>query len=196
MGGLVELESAHRAAAPHGYPGRASAGPLRRLTSDTAYVTSYLSTIAATAVKSLVYIAGFILAKGETVGGLAAKSTPALPLISTEVPGGTEVVIEPAQFRAAFAGDLDPGTAADLATTQRPANTRAVTNASVTEGFRTIPSWALVTRQDHAINLDVQRFMTIRAHARTSEVDASHAVMLSRPDVVTGLVEQAAWWDR
>ncbi|GHF31679.1 pimeloyl-ACP methyl ester carboxylesterase [Amycolatopsis bartoniae] len=196
-----------------GYPVRAIADPLQGLTSDTAYVTSYLSTIdgpkvlvghsyggavitnAATAVagvKSLVYIAGFIPAKGETVGELAAKSVPPLPLISTEVPGGTEVVIDPAQFRAAFAGDLDPSAAADLATTQRPANTRAVTDASVTEGFRTIPSWALVTRQDHAISPDVQRFMTTRAHARTTEVDASHAVMLSRPDAVTGLIEQAA----
>ncbi|WP_237771235.1 alpha/beta fold hydrolase [Kribbella sp. ALI-6-A] len=156
-----------------GYPVRALANPLQGLTSDTAYVTSYLSTIdgpkvlvghsyggavitnAATAVpdvKSLVYIAGFIPAKGETIGELAAKSTPPLPLISTQVPGGTEVSLEPAQFRSAFAADLDGTAATDLATTQRPANTKAVTDASVTEGFRTIPSWALLTRQDHAIS--------------------------------------------
>jgi pimeloyl-ACP methyl ester carboxylesterase len=196
-----------------GYPVRAIADPLQGLTSDTAYLTSYLATIdgpkvlvghsyggavitnAATAVagvKSLVYIAGFIPVAGETIGELAAKSTPPLPLISTQVPGGTEVSIDPAQFRSAFAGDLDRTTAADLATTQRPANTKAVTDASATEGFRTIPSWALLTRQDHAISPDLQRFMTTRAHARTTEVDASHAVMLSRPDAVTGLIEQAA----
>jgi pimeloyl-ACP methyl ester carboxylesterase len=196
-----------------GYPVRAIADPLQGLTSDTAYVSSYLATIdgpkvlvghsyggavitnAATSVpdvRSLVYIAGFIPAKGETIGELAAKSTPALPLVSTQVPGGTEVVIDPAQFRTAFAGDLDQATAADLAVTQRPANTRAVTDPSVEEGFRTIPSWALVTRQDHAISPDVQRFMTTRAHAHTTEVDASHAVMLSRPDAVTKIIEQAA----
>jgi pimeloyl-ACP methyl ester carboxylesterase len=196
-----------------GYPVRAIADPLQGLTSDTAYVSSYLATIdgpkvlvghsyggavitnAATSVpdvKSLVYIAAFIPAKGETIGELAAKSTPALPLISTQVPGGTEVIIDPAQFRTAFAGDLDQTTATDLAITQRPANTRAVTDPSVEEGFRTIPSWALITRQDHAINPDVQRFMTTRAHAHTTEVDASHAVMLSRPDAVTKIIEQAA----
>jgi pimeloyl-ACP methyl ester carboxylesterase len=195
-----------------GYPVRAIADPLQGLTSDTAYVSSYLATIdgpkvlvghsyggavitnAATSVpdvKSLVYIAAFIPAKGETIGELAAKSTPALPLVSTQVPGGTEVIVDPAQFRTAFAGDLDKATATDLAITQRPANTRAVTDPSVEEGFRTIPSWALVTRQDHAINPDVQRFMTTRAHARTTEVDASHAVMLSRPDAVTKIIEQA-----
>lgn len=196
-----------------GYAVRAVADPLQGLTSDTAYVTSYLATIdgpkvlvghsyggavitnAATAVpdiKSLVYIAAFIPIKGESVGDLAAKSTPALPLVFTPVPGGTEVVIDPAQFRSAFAGDLDKATAADLAITQRPANTKAVTDLSVTEGFRTIPSWALVTRQDHAISPDLQRFMTTRAHARTTEVDASHAVMLSRPEAVTKIIEQAA----
>ncbi|VVJ17233.1 Uncharacterised protein [Amycolatopsis camponoti] len=196
-----------------GYPVRAIADPLRGLSSDTAYVTAYLSTIdgpkvlvghsyggavitnaatAVTGVKSLVYIAGFIPVKGETIGELAAKSSTPLPLITTPVPGGAEVTIDPAQFRAAFAGDLAPTLAADLATTQRPADTRAVTDAGATEGFRTIPSWALLTRQDHAISPDLQRFMDTRAGARVTEVDASHAVMLSRPDVVTKLVEQAA----
>ncbi|WP_439379645.1 alpha/beta fold hydrolase [Amycolatopsis lexingtonensis] len=196
-----------------GYPVRAIADPLQGLTSDTAYVTSYLSTIdgpkvlvghsyggavitnaatAVTDVKALIYIAGFIPVTGETIGDLAAKSATPLPLLATQVPAGTEVVIDPARFREAFAGDLDRTTAADLAATQRPANTRAVTDASVTEGFRTIPSWALLTRQDHAISPDLQRFMDTRAGARITEVDASHAVMLSRPDVVTKLVEQAA----
>jgi pimeloyl-ACP methyl ester carboxylesterase len=196
-----------------GYPVRAIANPLQGLTSDTAYVSSYLSTIegpkvlvghsyggavitnAATSVpdvKSLVYIAGFIPAKGEAIRELADRSTPALPLAYTQVPGGTEVTIDPAQFRTAFAGDLDKATAAGLAITQRPANTRAVTDPSAVEGFRTVPSWALVTREDHAINPDVQRFMTTRAHARTTEVDASHAVMLSRPGAVTEIIERAA----
>jgi pimeloyl-ACP methyl ester carboxylesterase len=196
-----------------GYPVRAIADPLQGLTSDTAYVTCYLATIdgpkvlvghsyggavitnaaiAVSDVKSLVYIAGFIPAKGETVGELAARSTPALPLIFTPVPDGTDVTIDPAQYRSAFAGDLDKTTAADLAITQRPANTKAVTDASVAEGFRTIPTWALVTRQDHAISPDLQRFMTTRANAHVTEVDASHAVMLSRPEAVTQIIEQAA----
>ncbi|MEV4347684.1 alpha/beta hydrolase [Actinoplanes sp. NPDC049596] len=196
-----------------GYPVQAIANPLQGLTSDTAYVTSYLATIkgpkvlvghsyggavitnAATAVpdvKSLVYIAGFIPLKGETIGELAAQSTPALPLITTPVPAGAEVIIDPAKFREAFAGDLSQDEAANLATAQRPANTRAVTDASATEGFRTIPSYALLTRQDKAINPALQRKMDTRARAKVTEVNASHAVMLSRPDAVTKIIEQAA----
>jgi pimeloyl-ACP methyl ester carboxylesterase len=196
-----------------GYPVRAIANPLRGLTSDTAYVNSYLAAIDGPMVlvghsyggavitnsgvsdpdvKALVYIAGFIPAKGETVGELAAKSPTPIPLVSTEVPDGTEVSIDPDHFRDAFAGDVDKTTAADLAAAQRPANTRAVTDAGVEEAYRTVPSWSLITRQDHAIAPDVQRFMSKRAGARIEEVSASHAVMVSRPDAVTRVIEDAA----
>ena len=49
-----------------------------------------------------------------------------------------------------------------------------------------------MTRQDRAIDTSVQRFMAGRANAQIVEVDASHAVMLSRPDAVTKLIEFAA----
>ncbi|MGW2842651.1 alpha/beta fold hydrolase [Streptomyces sp. NPDC001493] len=196
-----------------GYPVRALANPLQGLTSDTAYVSSYLSTIKGPVVlvghsyggavitnsaasdpgvKALVYIAGFIPATGETVGDLAAQSTPAIPLVSTTVPGGTDVSIDPDHFREVFAGDVDRTTAADLAAVQRPANTKAVTDASTQEAFRTIPSWSLITRQDHAIAPDLQRSMSQRAGAHTEEVNASHAVMVSRPAAVTRIIEDAA----
>ncbi|BCL33179.1 alpha/beta fold hydrolase [Streptomyces aurantiacus] len=196
-----------------GYPVRAIANPLQGLTGDSAYVSSYLAAIdgpvvlvghsyggavitnAAASdpdVKALVYIAGFIPAKGETVGELAARSSPPIPLISTQVPAGTDVSIDPGHFREAFAADVDRTTAADLAAAQRPANTRAVSDASVEEAFRTVPSWSLITRQDHAIAPDLQRFMSERAGSHTEEVNASHAVMISRPGTVTHVIEDAA----
>ncbi|MQY10040.1 hypothetical protein SRB5_01440 [Streptomyces sp. RB5] len=196
-----------------GYPVRAIANPLQGLTSDSDYVSSYLAAIdgpvilvghsyggavitnaAATDpdVRALVYVAGFIPAKGETVGNLAEQTTPSIPLVTTPVPGGAEVSIDPAHFRDVFAGDVDPTTAADMAVTQRPANTRAVTDASVQEAYTSIPSWDLITRRDHAIAPDVQRSMAERAGAHIREVDASHAVMVSRPDAVTHIIEDAA----
>ncbi|MBW9209131.1 alpha/beta hydrolase [Mumia sp. zg.B21] len=194
-----------------GYPVRAIANPLQGLTSDTAYLSSYLTAIegpkvlvghsyggavitnAATSVpdvKSLVYIAAFIPAKGETIAGLTEGSD--IPLTYTPVPGGVDVAIDPAEFPEVFAGDLDKTTAANLAVTQRPANSATVTDASVVEGYRTIPSWALLTRRDHAIDPALQRMMVGRAGAHVTEVDASHAVMLSRPGVVTDVIERAA----
>jgi hypothetical protein len=37
-----------------------------------------------------------------------------------------------------------------------------------------------------------QRFMSHRTHAHTTEIGASHAVPVSRPDAVTRIVEKAA----
>jgi len=199
-----------------GYPVRAISDPLQGLTSDSEYVSSYLSTIPGpvvlvghsyggavitnaaaidpkveSRVKSLVYIAGFIPVTGESVGDLAKRS-PDLPLDYTAVPGGTEASIKPANFRETFAGDVDAVTAANMAATQRPANTNAVTDPSTYEAFRTIPSWDLITRDDHAIAPDAQRFMAERANAHVTEVNGSHAVMVSHPDAVTKIIEQAA----
>ena len=200
---------------PHasGYPVHAIANPLQGLVSDTAYLCSYLATIegpmvlvghsyggavitnadaSAFDIRSLVYVAGFIPIKGETVGQLAAQSSSPLPLVSVEVPGGAEVAIDPVGFRDAFAGDVDDETAAELAIVQRPANVKAVSEATVNEAFRSVPSWALITRQDRAIPHDLQTFMVGRTNAQITEVDASHAVMISHPDVVADVITQAA----
>jgi pimeloyl-ACP methyl ester carboxylesterase len=55
-----------------------------------------------------------------------------------------------------------------------------------------IPSWSLVTTEDRNIPVAAQRFMSAQAHARTTEIDASHAVSVPRPDAVARSVEQAA----
>jgi hypothetical protein len=41
------------------------------------------------------------------IGRLAAQSSPPLPLVSVDVPGGADVAIDPVGFREAFAGDVD-----------------------------------------------------------------------------------------
>jgi pimeloyl-ACP methyl ester carboxylesterase len=196
-----------------GYPVRAIANPLQGLVSDTAYLSSYLATIegpmvlvghsyggavitnvdaSAFDIRSLVYVAGFIPVKGEMVGQLAAQSSSPLPVVSVEVPGGAEVAIDPVGFRDAFAGDVDDETAAELAVVQRPANVKAVSEGTVNEAFRSVPSWALITRQDRAIPHDLQTFMVGRTDAQVTEFDASHAVMISHPDVVVDVIGHAA----
>jgi pimeloyl-ACP methyl ester carboxylesterase len=196
-----------------GFPVRAIANPLQGVDFDTAYLSAILTTVDGPIVlvghsyggaiitnvdaerfdlKALVYIAGFIPIRGETVGQLAAQSTPPLSLVTTVVPSGPEVTIDPAAFPTAFAGDVDATAAATLAVVQRPANVRAVAEPLTRQAFDTVPSWALLTLQDQAINPDLQRMMIGRTSAQITEVDASHAVMVSRPDVVTSLIATAA----
>jgi pimeloyl-ACP methyl ester carboxylesterase len=53
------------------------------------------------------------------------------------------------------------------------------------------PSWYLVSAADRVIPPSSQRFMAQRMGARTSEIDASHASLVSRPDAVAALIDGA-----
>ncbi|MER6539221.1 hypothetical protein ABT215_36670 [Streptomyces sp900105755] len=49
----------------------------------------------------------------------------------------------------------------------------------------------MVTKNDRAIDPDLERFLAARAHARTVEVNAPHLAMVTNPQPVTALIERA-----
>jgi pimeloyl-ACP methyl ester carboxylesterase len=205
-----------------GYPVVAAADPLAGLAQDSAAVASLLRSIhgpivlvghsyggavitnAAAGnpnVKALVYVAAFAPDTGESVGDLIARPVthpiPTLPLLSYPVQNAngttdTDFIIDPAQYRQVFAGDVNPTLAADMAATQRPAASGAVTQASPQAAWHTIASWYLVAKQDHAIAPDLERYMAARVHAHTIQADGSHSVMVSHPATVAQLIQTAA----
>ena len=205
-----------------GYPVVAAADPLQGLAQDSAAVASLLRSIqgpiilaghsyggavisnAAAGnpnVKALVYIAAFAPDKGESIADLLARPVAhpiaglplvSYPLVNADGTTATEFVIDPAQFPQVFAGDVNPALAADMAASQRPAASGAVTEPAAQAAWQAIPSWYLVARQDHAIAPDLERFMAARANARTVEADGSHSVMVSHPGTVAQLIETAA----
>jgi pimeloyl-ACP methyl ester carboxylesterase len=78
------------------------------------------------------------------------------------------------------------------AAAQRPGTAALFTDVAGPAAWRTVPSWALVSTQDRAINPDLLRFMAKRAKAKTIEVASSHASILSHPGEVAGLILAAA----
>ncbi|WP_327115987.1 alpha/beta hydrolase [Streptomyces sp. NBC_01341] len=204
-----------------GYPVVAPANPLRSLTGDADYLKSFLKSVKGPVVlaghsyggaviseaaagnpnvKALAYIAAFAPEKGETALGLSNKfpgSTlgDALNPVSFPLAGGgtgTDLYIKTDTFHHQFAADV-PARVSDLmAATQRPVAASALEEGATAAAWKTIPSWNLITRQDLNIPLDAQRFMARRAHSHTTEIKASHAVTVSRPDAVTRVIEQAA----
>ncbi|MFE4619250.1 alpha/beta fold hydrolase [Streptomyces sp. NPDC056747] len=58
--------------------------------------------------------------------------------------------------------------------------------------WKTIPSWALIATADKNIPPAAEGWMARRAGSHTTEVDASHAVAVSRPAVVTDVILDAA----
>jgi|SRR5690606_8022298 len=199
----------------------AVANPLRGLEHDAAYLRSVLAgvdgpvvlvghsyggtvmTVAAEGndqVTALVYVASFLPEVGESTGELAAKfpgaelgaALEAVPAPTPDGGTGDDLSIRQDRFREVFAADVPADTATLMAATQRPIIGQALADTASAAAWRTIPSWSLVARQDLAIPLESERFMAERAGATTVEVDASHAVSVSRPDAVTDVVLAAA----
>jgi pimeloyl-ACP methyl ester carboxylesterase len=204
-----------------GYTVTAPALPMRGLASDSAYLASLLGQIkgpvvlvghsyggavisnAATNadnVKALVYVNAFATENGEVLGNVEKGSTdsalnPALQQFTYPTGNGataTELLVDPAKFPAVFGGDLPPEEAAELAATQRPIAASAFSEPAGPPAWKTRPSWAVVATGDKAAGTDVTLSMAKRAKATIAEVDGSHLIMVSQPDVVTDVILQAA----
>ncbi len=198
----------------------APANPLRGIAADSAYTASVLQQIegpvlavghsyggavitnAATAAKNvvgLVYVAAFAPEEGETLGAAEAGSKDSI-LNSVLVPrkyptadGGsaTEFYIDPARARDAFASDLSDQMAALIGATQRPVAELAFSEPSGAPAWKRLPSWAVVATGDKAAGTDVIRSMAQRARATITEVEGSHVIMISQPQVVTDVILSA-----
>ena len=101
---------------------------------------------------------------------------------------GEDLYIEQSKFRTVFAADVPEETAALMAATQRPIAAAALEDKAGRAGWKTIPSWTLVTLEDLAVPAESQRFMAARAKSQTVEIGASHAVTVSEPDAVADLI--------
>ncbi|GAA1274629.1 alpha/beta hydrolase [Sphaerisporangium rubeum] len=199
----------------------AVANPLRGLREDAAYLRSVLdaqpgpvvvaghsyggsvmseAADGADGVVALVYIASFALEPGESTAELAARFPggelgPALAPVPFPLPGGgsgSDLYIRQDRFHAVFAADVDPDVAALMAATQRPIAASALQDTATRAAWTSIPSWTMITTQDLAIPAESMRFMARRAGSATIEIDASHAVTVSQPHAVAGLIGEAA----
>jgi pimeloyl-ACP methyl ester carboxylesterase len=205
-----------------GYPVIAPANALRGLTSDADYIRSVLQSITGPIVlvghsyggavisnaargvpnvKALVFIAAFAPDTGETLQALVTMNpgtmiTPAaLDTRQYPLPGGgegTDLYIKESAFHDAFAGDLPLTTTNLMWAEQRPFSVAAFTEPSGEPAWKTIPSWYLVSTNDHAIPPATESFMARRAHAHIETVDASHVSYISHPGVTTDLILKAA----
>ena len=99
-----------------------------------------------------------------------------------------EFVIDPASFHEAFAADLPVAQTAVMAATQRPAAELAFSELSGAPAWKSLPSWAVVPNGDKAAGSDVLRFLAERAGAAITEVEGSHAIMISQPQAVTDVI--------
>ena len=199
---------------------QAISNPLRGLSADGDYVASALGQIEgdvvlvghsyggavityagarAEKVRGLVYVAAFAPDAGQPVGALIAAfpetllATSLAPHTYPTADGpAPEVYVDPAKFPEVFAADLPAEQTAILAASQRPIAAGAFAEPLAGEpAWKTLPSWFVVATADNAINPDSERADAAKMGANVTEVDASHAVAVSRPLDVAAVILDA-----
>jgi pimeloyl-ACP methyl ester carboxylesterase len=140
----------------------------------------------------LVYVAAFVPDVGESVQRLLSAPVPGAPTPPILPARDGDVFLDKAQFRAAYAADLDVEKAEFLADAQVPWGVDALAGTIKQAAWRKKTSWYLVSTEDRMIPPVAQRFMAKRAGALTSEATGSHSIVLSHPDAVAALITTAA----
>ncbi len=209
-----------RALRGRGFGAIGFANPLRGLPGDATYLADFLRSLtgpivlvghsyggavisaAATGndqVRALVYFNGWMPDEGESIqqllerfeGSLVGPAIRPVPFTGPDGSEGVDLYLDPEAFHAAFAADVDRGTADVLAAAQRPWNGAALGTPSGAPAWKTLPCWYLLGTEDKVIPPATQRFMAERASATIEEVPASHVSMVSQPEVATRLILQA-----
>jgi len=203
-----------------GYPVIAFANPLLGVAVDAAYLRSVIDRIQGPVilaahsyggavitqagtdpkVKGLVYAAAVMPAAGEAASNLLERfpgstfptSVEAVNYSLPDGSSGTYLLYQADKFHSNVAADVPASVAAMMLATQRPMNVAALTETLTSAAWTTKPSWQIRTLQDLAIPVAEQKFEADRAKSRVVEVNASHAVTVSNPDVVADVIVQAA----
>jgi pimeloyl-ACP methyl ester carboxylesterase len=161
-------------------------------------VISHSAVLAPGVVRALVYVAAFQPDEHEAAGALnkrfpGSQLVPENLSVAPSALGGSDLTLRPERFAEVYAADVEPAHAAVLAASQRPIDPAALGEPLPgTPAWRTLPSWAVVTTADRSLPPAILRFMAERAGSRVVEVDASHAVPVSRPEAVTAAIVEAA----
>jgi len=143
-------------------------------------------------VAGVVYIAAFAPDAGESVASLIANPPPNAPVPPILPPVDGFLLLDKAKFAAAFAADVRPDLAAFMADSQVPWGVAALDGKVTAPAWKVRPAWYLVTTADKMIPPPAQRSMAQRAKAVTVEAAGSHAIYVSKPEVVAKLIDQAA----
>jgi pimeloyl-ACP methyl ester carboxylesterase len=199
----------------------APANPLRSVSGDAAYIASVVSQIPgpvllvghsyggmvisnaapmAQNVVGLVYVCAFIPEEGESIQALADQATDSLlgaALVPRQYPNGpgeepgVELYIDPAKFHEVFAADLPAELAAVMAHSQRPGGAIGFGEPSGPVGWKTLPSWAIISPNDVTIGPTGERLMAERSGAIITVLDGSHVLFIAQPDAVTDVIMTA-----
>lgn len=148
-------------------------------------------------VKSLVYVAAFAPAEGQSVADLT-KGYP--------VPPGSKFLVQdkagfltlsPEGVSKHFAQDLPAAETRLMTVTQGPIRATAFEEKPKEAAWRARPTWFVLTQQDHMIDPGLQKAMAQSISAHVVSVPTSHVPQLSKPaqvaEAIIGAAADARW---
>lgn len=157
-----------------------------------AYAGGPMSVAAPAGIAGLVYIAGLAPDEGESVAEVYGRH-PHHELAPALTPASDGLLYLPREsFAHAFAQNADAAVLRNLEAAQRPISPKAIMTPSPAPLWKQVPTWYLVATQDRMIPLATQHFVARRMGAVVSEAPTDHVPMLTAPDTVVALIEEAA----
>jgi len=143
-------------------------------------------------VVGLVYIAGFGLDEGESIGALLAQGPPTPALAHLDIDQQGFAWLPEEDFVGHFAADVDLVKARVMFAVQQPLPAAALGEVMGVPAWKALPTWFLVADGDQAIPPDAERLFAKRMGATTVEISSNHVTMVSHPEDVLQLIETAA----
>lgn len=143
-------------------------------------------------VKALVYIAAFQPEIGESLAFLNASVPAELPPDAIEIFDDGFYMVKPDGWIAHVANGLPEREAAYTAMFQTPAHTSIFAFEATDAAWHKTPSWVAIATDDRTIAPELQRRMSKRSGATVVEIAGGHLLLMSHPDQVTSIIEDAA----
>lgn len=142
-------------------------------------------------VKALVYVAAFAPAAGESVGALVARfpSPPALSKITDDGAGNLKLSLD--AWINDVGHDLPESEARLLHVLQPPLPATTFDETITQAAWQDRPSWYIVSADDRAVSVELERAAALRMAANTVELVAGHMSLLSHPEAVAAVIIEA-----
>ncbi|WP_337270404.1 alpha/beta fold hydrolase [Oryzifoliimicrobium ureilyticus] len=142
-------------------------------------------------VKALVYVAAFAPKAGETVGDQVGRypAPPGLSKIKND--GAGHLTLSEEGWIHDVGQDLPEEETRILSALQPPLPAGTFMEKVSQPAWLSRPAWYIVSAQDRVVSVELERELAVMMGAKTTELNASHLSILSRPDAVADVILEA-----
>jgi pimeloyl-ACP methyl ester carboxylesterase len=139
-------------------------------------------------VKALVYVAAFAPEAGQSTGDQVAAH-PAPPGLGGVADDGTgRLRMSAESWIGNVAQDLPEAEARVLSAIAPPLGVATFGDKVTRAAWEDLPNWYVVSTEDRAVSVELQRQLARRLNARTTELKTSHMSLMSAPRAVADVI--------